>query len=367
MGNKINFLGIEKQYKSIKKEIDFAINRVLYKGIFIGGEEVEKFEKEIANFLSAKYAISVNSGTDALFLSLKALGIKEGDEVITSPFTFIATIEAVVNLGAKPVFIDINPKTFNIDPDKIEEKITKNTKAIIPVHLFGKLADMKKIINIAKKHNIYIVEDSAQSIGAGKISGDLSCFSFFPSKNLGAFGDGGLILTNNKKLNLKLRLLKNHGSSPKEKYLNLMIGMNSRLDSIQAAVLRVKLKYLLKWNKERINKAKYYSENLKEIKEIITPELLMKDNVFNQYTIRAKKRNELKKHLEKNNILTKIYYPLPLHLQPAFKYLGYKKGDFPISECASKEVLSLPIYPELKKEEQDYIIKKIKEFYEKKN
>lgn len=355
MGNKIDSLGIKRQYKLIKKEIDSSIKRVLDSGVFIGGEEVLKFEKELAKFLKVKYAVSVNSGTDALFLSLKALGIKEGDEIITTPFTFIATAEVIANLGARPVFADIS-ETFNINPKEIEEKITKKTKAIIPVHLFGKMADMKEIMKIARKHNLYVIEDSAQAIGAGKITGDLACFSFFPSKNLGGFGDGGAIATNNKSLAEKLKLLKSHGSSLNEKYLNLIPGFNSRLDAMQAAVLRVKLRHLLKWNKIRIEKARYYSNKLD-----------FKNNVFNQYTIRAKDRDKLKKYLEKKGIPANTYYPLPLHLQPAFKYLGYKKGDFPASEKASKEVLSLPVYPELKKAEQDYIIKCIKDFYEKKN
>jgi len=396
MGNKIKFLDLTAQYKSIKKEIDVAIKGVLNSGQFIGGEEVENFEKEIAKFCGVKYAISVNSGTDALFLSLKALGIGPGDEVITTPFTFIATAGVIANCGANSVFIDIEPKTFNIDPRKIEEYLKSNIqypksktkiKAILPVHLFGQMADMKEIMRIAKKYKLYVVEDAAQAIGArikfvnsqlirkfvdlkaGSI-GDIGCFSFFPSKNLAAYGDGGMVVTNNKKIADKIRLLRNHGSSPKEKYLNLIVGTNSRLDALQAAILRVKLKYLPKWSKKRAEKATYYSTHLvtQSPNDLVTPYIAPgHTHIFHQYTIRTKNRDQLKKYLEKNGIPTMIYYPLPLHFQPAFKYLSYKKADFPEAEKAAKEVLSLPIYPELKKAEQDFIIRKIKEFYEKEN
>ena len=372
MANKIKFLDLTSQYKSIKKEIDEAIKRVLDSGRFIGGEEVEKFEKEIAKFCGVKYAVSLNSGTDALFLSLKALGIGKRDEVITTPFTFIATAGVIANCGAKPVFVDIEQDTFNIDPAKIEKAITKKTKAILPVHLFGQTADMDEIMRIAKKYKLYVIEDAAQAIGAeykGKKSGtigDLGCFSFFPSKNLGAYGDGGMVITNNQKLAEKIKLLRNHGSSPKEKYLNLILGTNSRLDALHAAILRVKLKYLPKWSKKRAEIASYYSKNLKGIGDIITPVVASNRNhIFHQYTIRTKSRDELQKFLKENEIPTMIYYPLSLHLQPAFKDLNYKAGDFPEAEKAAKEVISLPIFPELKKKEQDLIVKKIKEFYAK--
>jgi len=367
----MNFLDLTAQYKSIKKEIDKAVKRVLDSSAFIGGKEVEEFEKEVARFCGVKYAIGVNSGTDALFLSLKALDINSGDEVITTPFTFIATAGVVANCGARPVFVDIDPETFNIDPSKIKKAITKKTKAILPVHLFGQMADMDEIMRIAKKHKLYVVEDAAQAIGAeykkkkaGTV-GDLGCFSFFPSKNLGAYGDGGMIVTNNAKLAEKVRLLKNHGSSPKEKYLNLIIGTNSRLDALQAAILRVKLRYLPKWSRERAKRADYYSKNLKNVGDIITPKISSgRTHIFHQYTIRTNSREELQKYLKERGIPTMIYYPLSLHLQPAFKYSGYKKGDLLKSQSTSKEVLSLPIYPELSKEEQDIIIRKIRVFYE---
>ena len=374
MVNKIEFLDLKKQYKFIKKEIDTAINNVLKSGNFIGGKEVEKLEQEIAKFCKAKYTVGVNSGTDALFLSLVALGIGRGDEVITSPFTFIATGEIITNTGAKPVFVDIEPGSFNIDPFKIEKAITQKTKAIIPVHLFGQMADMDIIMRIARRYNLKVIEDAAQAIGAeykGKKAGtwgDLGCFSFFPSKNLGAYGDGGMVITNNKKLAEKIHLLRNHGSDPKNKYRNLILGINSRLDAIQAAILRIKLRHLKEWNKQRQRIAKYYNQKLKKVRDIDIPKILPnRTHIFHQYTIRTKSRDKLSNFLKKQGIETKIYYPIPLHLQPAFKFLGHKKGNFPEAEKASKEALSLPIFPELTKTEQEFIVKKIKSFYEEKN
>lgn len=374
MANKIKFLDLVGQYKSIKKEIDGAIQKVLDSGYFIGGKEVEKFENEIAKLSGTKYAIGLNSGTDALFLSLKALGVGPGDEVITTPFTFIATAEVIADLGAKPIFVDIQPGTFNIDPSKIKKKLTKKTKAILPVHLFGQITDMTEIMKIARKYKLSVIEDAAQAIGAvyeGKKAGaigDAGCFSFYPTKNLGAYGDGGMLTTNNKKMAEEIRLLRNHGSSPKEKYLNLVFGSNSRLDAIQAAILRVKLKHLKRWSQRRLEKAIYYTAFLSKISDIVPPHIAPhRSHIFHQYTIRVKsgKRDKLKKYLKERGIPAMVYYPLPLHLQPAFKYLRYKKGDFPEAEKASREVLSIPIYPELSQKEQNFIIKKIKEFYEK--
>jgi len=366
----MRFLNLQRQYKSIKKEIDAAIKRTLEGGNFIGGKEVEKFEKETASFCGTKYAVGVNSGTDALFLSLKALGIGPGDEVITTPFTFIATAGVIANCGARPVFVDIEPDTFNIDSLKIEKAVNKKTKAILPVHLFGQVVEMTAIMNIARKHRLYVIEDAAQAIGAkykgrkaGTI-GELGCFSFFPSKNLGAYGDGGMVVTNNKKLAEKIRSLRSHGSSPKEKYLNLIVGINSRLDALQAAVLRVKLKYLSKWSRERARKAAYYNRNLENTGDIVVPRIgPQRNHIFHQYTIRSKSRDKLKGYLNEAGVPTMIYYPLSLHLQPAFSYLKYKKRSFPKAEKASAEVLSLPLYPELSKKEQDFVIKKIKEFF----
>lgn len=366
----MKFVDLNLQYKEIEKMINTAVKKVLNNSVFIGGLEVVELEKEIARFCGVNYALGVNSGTDALFLSLKALGIRRGDEVITSPFTFIATAGVIANCGAKPVFVDIDPETFNIDHAKIEKAITKKTKAIIPIHLFGQIADMTEIMRIANKYKLSVVEDAAQAIGAryekkkaGTI-GDVGCFSFFPTKNLGAYGDGGMVITNNKNLASTIGLLKNHGSSSGEKYLNLVLGTNSRLDSIQAAILRVKIKYLWKWNKKRAEIAFYYSKCLKETGDIVIPLIKAgRSHVFHQYTIRTKSRDKLQKYLKEKAISTAIYYPIALHLQPAFRYLGYKKNDFPESEKASNEVLSLPIYPELSKKKQDFIIKTIKKFF----
>lgn len=378
----IKFLDLQKQYRSIKKEINTAIQRVLDSGEFILGNEVKKIENELADYCGVKCAIGVNSGTDALFLSLMALNIGPRDEVITTPFTFIATAEVIALRGAKPVFVDINPKTFNIDPEKISKAITPKTKAIIPVHLYGQPAEMDKIMTIAKKHNLYVIEDCAQAIGAklrmanGKWQmvgsfGDFGCLSFFPSKNLGAYGDGGMVLTNNEKLAEKIKMLRQHGS--KKKYYHETLGINSRLDTIQATILRVKLKYLDKWIEKRQKITQIYNKELKKIKKIAIPATMRPGNqatschVFHQYTIRvnAQLRNDLITYLRNNGIPTTIYYPVPLHLQPAFKYLGYKEGDFPKTEKATEEVLSLAIYPELSQKEQDFIINKIKEFYKK--
>ena len=357
------------QYLSIKKDIDNAIKTVIQESTFIGGKYVETLEQEIAKYCGVKYAVSLNSGTDALFLSLYSLGITQGDEVITTPFTFIATSEVVALRGAKPVFVDIEPYTFNINPELIEQKITKKTKAIIVVHLFGQPTRMDKIKQIASKHHLYIIEDAAQSIGAtykskrvGSI-GITGCFSFFPSKNLGGYGDGGIITTNNKKIADQIRLFKNHGSI--KKYYNTAIGLSSRLDSIQASILLAKLPYLDRWNNKRKDIAYLYSQYLKDIEWIDTPKETPKaSHVYHQYTVRVKKgmRNGLKQYLARLGISTMIYYPVPLHLLKAMKYLQYKKGDFPVTEKASSEVLSLPIYPELEKKDISYIAKKIRSY-----
>lgn len=372
----MKFLDISAQYADpeLRQEIDQAIKRVVDQGAFIGGQEVQALEKEIAEFCGVENAVGVNSGTDALFLALKALEIGKGDEVITTPFTFISTAEVIVNAGAKPVFVDIDEDTFNIDPEKIEEKITERTKAIIPVHLFGQMVKMDRIMDIAKKHRLYVIEDAAQAIGAefnGKKSGsfgDCGCFSFFPSKNMGCFGDGGMIVSQSPEVAEKLRLLRNHGSSSKEKYLNLISGTNSRLDSLQAVVLRVKFKYLEDWNKKRFQNALYYNNGLADVKSIKLPTIFENQkHIFNQYTLMAENRDSLLDFLSKNGVPTMIYYPLPLHLQPAFAGLDYKAGHFKNAENAAKKVFSLPIYPEFKESEQDEIIVKIKEFYGRKS
>lgn len=345
----MKFLDLKQEDSEIKEEINKAIQKVLDSGYFIGGEEVAKLEQEIAKYCGVKFAISTNSGTDALYLSLKALGIGKGDEVITTPFTFVATVGTIVNVGARPVFVDINSDDFNINQFLIEEKITKKTKAIIPVHLFGKPAEMKGIMEIAKKHNLFVIEDAAQALGSecdgkkvGSI-GNIGCLSFYPTKNLGAYGDAGMILTNSEKFNTILRVLKNHGIN-NIPYFSEMIGINSRLDTFQAAILRVKLNFLDGWIYKRKENAEYYCQNLKMY--------YWPDSSYNQFTIRVKDNRV------KLNFPTMIYYPIPLHLQFAFKFLNYNVGDFPKAEKASREVISLPLL--ISRKEQDEVIKKIK-------
>lgn len=368
---KIPMVDLLAQYKLIKKDIDLAIKSVITDTAFIGGAYLEKFEFEMANYCNTKYSIGLNSGTDALYLSLWALGISKGDEVITTPFTFFATAEVIARLGAKPVFVDIEPDTFNIDPNLIEQKITQRTKAIIPVHLFGKPAEMNKINKLAKKYKLYVIEDACQSIGAlyngQKVGGfgDVACFSFFPSKNLNAYGDGGMVVTDNKKIAEKIKMLRNHGS--KIKYFNEEIGASSRLDGLQAAILSVKLKYLDKWNRQRKIIADEYNKILSKVEGIEVPKYdLDKDtrHVYHQYTIKVKngRRDELKKYLESKGISSMIYYPLPLHLMKAFDYLNIKKGSLPVAERVSEEVLSLPIYAEMEKELIFYICSEIKKY-----
>ena len=358
---------LKRQYKNLSSELLPILEEVMAKGQFILGENVELLEKELADYCGTKYAVGVASGTDALLLSLEALGIGEGDEIITTPFTFFATSEVISLLKAKPVFVDIDSKTFNIDPDKIEDAITTKTKAVIPVHLFGQMAEMDDIEYLAEKYDLYIIEDACQAIGAeykgrraGSI-GDTGCFSFFPTKNLGAFGDGGLITTNDEKLYEKIKLLRVHGS--RKKYYHELIGHNSRLDEIQAAILRVKLKYLDNWIERRIEIAKIYSEGLKDL-DVIVPEVKpYLRHVYHQYVIRTKHRDELQEYLSNKGIGTAIYYPLPLHLQECYKDLGYREGDLPEAEKASKEVIALPMWPELTNEEVNYIVESIREFF----
>lgn len=365
----IPMLDLKVQYQSIKKDIDEAIKSVIDDTAFINGNYVKKLEEQIAAYCNTSYAAALNSGTDALYLSLWSLGIKKGDEVITTPFTFFATAEVIALLGAKPVFVDIEYDTFNINPDLIKEKIIKKTRAIIPVHLFGQMAKMDDIMKIARKYKLQVIEDAAQAIGsklrenkAGSI-GNIGCFSFYPTKNLGGYGDGGMIVTNNKQLADKIKMLRNHGSVVK--YDNETIGVNSRLDGIQASILDAKLKYLDKWNKQRRIAANLYNKKLKKISAIEIPKEI--DNIYHtyhQYTIRIKsgKRDKLKQYLFENGVSTMIYYPKPLHLLKAFSYLKHKEGDFPEAEKASREVLSLPIYPEITEKQVNYITKLIEKY-----
>jgi len=364
----IPFVDLKAQYDSIKEEIDEAIQSVLNNTSFIMGEELKKFEEEFARFCDSKYAIGVANGSDALILALRACGIGEGDEVITVPHTFISTAEAISIVGGKIVFTDINPKNYTIDVTKIEEKITGRTRAIIPVHLYGQPADMDPIIKLAKKYNLRIIEDAAQAHGAeykgkkvGSI-GDEACFSFYPGKNLGAYGDAGMVVTNNEEIAEKVKLLRNHGRITK-KYEHEIEGYSSRLDNLQAAILRVKLKYLNKWNESRRRNAKKYNELLKNIGGIITPhEADYAKHVYHLYVIATENRDKLREELKSEGIATGIHYPIPLHLQPAYNYLGFKRGDFPITDECSQKILSLPMFAELNDEQIENIVEIIKNF-----
>ncbi len=366
---RVPLLDLTRQYASIRDEMDKAIQKVLDHGRFIMGPELKEFESNLADYCAVKNGIGVASGTDALLLSLRALGVGSGDEVITSTFTFFATAGVISRLGARPVFVDIDPRTFNIDLGSLAGAITKKTKAIIPVHLYGQIAEMDEISAIAEKHNLAIVEDAAQAIGAayqGKKAGSFgrtACFSFFPSKNLGAYGDAGFIVTDDDDLADLIRKLRVHGAKPK--YYHSMVGYNSRLDTIQAAVLMVKLKYLPDWHEARREKAARYDRLLEDIQQVTTPFVHEHNyHIYHQYTIIAEDRDSLKDFLKSREIGIDTYYPLPLHLQDCFKDLGYRKGDMPVSESLSEKVISLPIFPELTDEEQDFVVESIKEYYE---
>ena len=365
---KIPFNDLTRQYKSIEHTADRAVKKVLESGWFILGKNLEKFEEEFADFVGKKYGVGVASGTDALFLALLSFGIKKGDEIITVPNTAIPTIAAISATGAVPVLVDIND-FYTVDVSKIEEKITEKTKAIIPVHLYGQPCQMDLILNIAKKHNLFVIEDCAQSHGAeykGKKvpAGDIGCFSFYPTKNLGAYGDGGMIVTNNKKISQKLKLLRNYGET--KRFTHVIKGYNSRLDEIQAAILRIKLKHLDTWNQKRRRIAKLYSELLSDLMSVPKEDKNSK-HVYHLYIVRTEKRNKLKDFLFSRGIGTNIHYPIPVHLQKSYSDLGYKKGFLPKCEKYAKEVLSLPIFPELRKNEVEYICNAITEFFKSQN
>ena len=366
------FLDLKAQYASIREEVMAAVTRVMESQHFILGPEVARFEEEVAAKLGAKYAIGCASGTDALILALLASGISPGDEVITTPFSFIATAGAVAYIGARPVFVDIDPATFNIDPQKIQSAITSKTKAIMPVHLFGLPADLDPILEIARANRLSVIEDAAQAIGSryrGRAVGtmaDFGCFSFFPSKNLGGAGDGGLIATNDAGKAERLRMLRGHGS--RQRYFHEILGTNSRLDALQAAVLSVKLRHLDKWEAGRIDRAQRYRQLFDKkglARHIVSPQTPSGEfhHVFNQFTIRAQRRDELKDFLRSRGIPSEIYYPLCLHLQKAFDYLGGRAEQMPLAEKASQEVLSLPVFPELTDAKQDLIVQAIEGFY----
>jgi dTDP-4-amino-4,6-dideoxygalactose transaminase len=365
---KVPLLDLDAHYKPIMGQIRQVLDEVFATHQYILGPQVKAFEAMIQDYLGVKHAIGCASGTDALVLALKALEIGKNDEVITTPFTFFATAGSIARVGAKPVFVDILPDTFNIDPAEIAKAITSKTKAIMPVHLFGQVSEMDRINEIAKRHNLAVIEDNAQGIGAlymeqqGGTIGDIGTLSFFPSKNLGCMGDGGMCLTNDADLAQKLRQLRVHGENPK--YYHKWVGLNSRLDSIQAAVLAVKLPYLEEWSEKRRQNAEYYYQHLQDVPQIKLPVIRSQaKSIYNQFTIIAENRDELKNHLLDSGIGCAIYYPLPLHLQECFADLNGKAGDLPISEESAERVLSIPIYPELTDSQKDRVIEVIKDFY----
>jgi dTDP-4-amino-4,6-dideoxygalactose transaminase len=377
---KVPFFELVSQFGVLEKEIQSALGEVFKAQQFIMGPQVKQFEETIARYCQTPYAIGVASGSDALLLALMALEIGPGDEVLLPPFTFFATAGSVSRLGATPVFIDIDPRTFNLDPSAFDKKVTSRTKAVIPVHLFGQCADMDPILEMARSRHLCVIEDAAQALGAeykrkpgaeGRKAGqmgDFGCFSFFPTKNLGAFGDAGMVVTHDPGLAEKVRLLRVHGSHPK--YFHKLAGINSRLDTLQAAILLVKFRYLEQWTKERQKKARRYQELLRDI-PLTLPEFQLpmteyeNRHIYNQYVIRVPERDRLRQFLQEEGVGTEIYYPVPLHLQQCYAYLNQHRGDFPASEKASEEVLALPVYPELKEDQQDYVADRIRAFYKK--
>jgi dTDP-4-amino-4,6-dideoxygalactose transaminase len=370
---KIPLLDIPASYKEILADVQENINRVIDSGQFILGPIVEELEQKVATYCDAKYAVGVSSGTDALLISLMAAGVKEGDEVITTPFTFFSTAGSIARLGALPVFVDIEKETFNIDPNQIEKNITNKTRAIIPVHLYGQSANMDPILELAHNNNLVVIEDAAQAIGSeykGKKTGsmgDYGCFSFFPTKNLGGFGDGGMVTMSSEDIYRQVKTLRVHGSNVK--YYHEFIGGNFRIDALQAGIVLAKIKYLDQWTERRRKNAQTYDRLLKEMgisDQLITPSETTPRHVYNQYVIRVpNKRTKLRSFLAENNISTEIYYPLPLHLQDCFDYLGYKKGDFPESEKAADETIALPVFPELRQEQLEHVVSMIGQFLEK--
>ncbi len=377
---KVSFFDLKSQFSSIEGEVKAALDDLFKTQQFVLGPAVTHLEQVIAQYCQAGHAVGVASGSDALILSLLALGIGPGDEVLVPPFTFFATAGAVSRVGATPVFVDIQEDSYNIDPLQIERKITPKTKAIIPVHLYGQCADMDPILQLAKSRKISVIEDAAQALGseyrprpgapgqrAGQI-GDLGCFSFYPTKNLGAFGDAGMVITHDPALAERVRILRVHGSQPK--YIHKWIGMNSRLDSMQAAILLVKFRHLEQWTQERQRKAERYrllfQDLLPSVPDLRLPTIQYQNrHIFHQYVIRVPQRKQLRQFLSEEGVGTDIYYPLPLHLQECYSFLKHRRGDFPVSEKASEEVLALPIYPELTEEEQMFVVDRIKAFYKK--
>ena len=370
---RVPLLDIPASYEKILQDVKKNIDQVIQSGQFVLGPIVEELEQKIANYCDTKYAVGVSSGTDALLISLMAAGIREGDEIITTPFTFFATAGSISRLGAHPVFVDIKQDTFNIDPSQIEKSITGKTRAIIPVHLYGQSAEMNPILDIAQRNNLVVIEDAAQAIGSeyeGRRSGsmgDYGCFSFFPTKNLGGFGDGGMVTMSSEDVYNQVKSLRVHGSNLK--YYHQVIGGNFRLDALQAGVVLAKLEYLDQWTEKRRENVQTYNQLFKEkgiADQLILPLEITPRHVYNQYVIRVKKnRDKLRSFLSENNIFTEIYYPLPLHLQDCFTFLGYKKGAFPESEKAANDTIALPIFPELSQEQLSFVTEKIDEFIKK--
>lgn len=364
-------MDLKRQYEQIKKELAAAISRVFKRSNYILGEEVRNLEQEFAKYLGVRHAVGVNSGTDALFLALKACGIKEGDEVITCAFGYIASVLGISYCGAKPVLVDANMQDFNIDVAKIEKAITRRTKAILPVHLYGQMCDMVPLRRLARKYNLKVIEDCAQAHGAkqrlangswrmaGTI-GDVGCYSFYPTKNLGAYGDGGMLVTNNKQVYKQLLLLRDYGR--KDRYKFAIKGYNSRLDEIQSAMLRIKLKHLMRWNKQRQQVASIYKTKINQEQLSLPLTIAGRNHVYHLFVARTANRRQLQEYLQKKGIGTAIHYPIPIHLQEAYRDLNYKKSNFPVSEQISREVLSLPMFPELKNNEIQYICNQLNNF-----
>ncbi len=367
----VPLLDLKEQYQSIKTDIDSAMQRVVESQYFINGPEVAALENEVAAYSQAEHCIGVSSGSDALLVALMAVNVGPGDEVITTPYTFFATVGAIRRLGATPVFVDIDPVTYNIDTAQIATEITSKTKAIIPVHLYGQCAEMDPILAIAEKHGLAVIEDAAQAIGSednGRRAGSMGtvgCFSFFPSKNLGAFGDGGAVVANDVELAERIRILRGHGSNPK--YYHKYVGGNFRLDAIHAAVLRVKLKELDNWTTARQQNAAFYDKAFAALglpaDTLQTPVVKQNRHIFNQYVLRVENRDELIKHLKANQVGCEVYYPLSLHEQECFRDLGYKRGDFPESERAADSTIAIPIYPELTSAQKLRVVETVAAFY----
>lgn len=364
----VPLLDLCAQYAPLKTEVMAAFEAILDSQVMVNGPAVAQLEEEAAAYCGAKFAVGCSSGTDALILALMAMDLNPGDEVVTSPFSFFATCGSIQRRGLKPVFVDIDPETFNLDTTQIESVVNEKTRAIMPVHLFGQLADMDDVLDLAEKHELKVVEDAAQAIGAAQHDapagslGDCGCFSFFPSKNLGGAGDAGLVTTNDEDVAKRLKMLRNHGAH--ERYFHDEVGGNFRIDTLQAAYLSIKLKHLETWHEGRRSNAAFYDAQLAEVKEIQTPVIAEGNrSIYNQYVIRAERRDELQQYLGAAGVGSAVYYPLCLHEQKCFDYLGYKRGDFPVAEAAAQEVLALPIFPELTEEQLAHVAETIKRFY----